>query len=158
MLFSHRGGTDGAAAAEGMSTSYLTQGGGKLSVTLDLESEEGLAKLHQLLARADVFVEITHQGPCTVWVLMRKTAARHPHLIICAMTGYGRGGPQENSTAYDVNIQAQAGLWMPLAAQLKAALSANRCANYGLCHWLISGLCHICRFVPAHSNRQRQLC
>jgi len=31
-------------------------------------------------------------------------------LIHCAMTGYGRGGPQENTSAYDVNIQAACGL------------------------------------------------
>jgi len=36
--------------------------------------------------------------------------SRHPHLIYCAMTGYGRGGPQENTAAYDVNIQAACGL------------------------------------------------
>ncbi len=107
----HRGGTDSAAAADGMSTSYLTQGSGKLSVTLDLESDEGLAKLHQLLARADVFVENHTPKTMNRLGLDEKTlAARHPHLIICAMTGYGRGGPQENSTAYDVNIQASSGI------------------------------------------------
>ena len=37
----HRGGTDSEAAASGMSTSYLTQGGGKSSITLDLETEAG---------------------------------------------------------------------------------------------------------------------
>ncbi len=37
-------------------------------------------------------------------------AMRYPHLVHCAMTGYGRGGPQENTPAYDVNIQAACGL------------------------------------------------
>ena len=35
---------------------------------------------------------------------------RHKHLIYCSMTGYGRNGPQENTPAYDVNIQAAGGL------------------------------------------------
>ena len=107
----HRGGTDAGAAAQGMSTSYLTQGAGKRSITLDLDSEEGLARLHQLLARADVFVE--NHVPATMQRLgldEDSLAARHPHLIHCAMTGYGRGGPQENTAAYDVNIQASCGL------------------------------------------------
>jgi len=35
----HRGGTDAAAAKMGMSTSYVTQGAGKRSVALDLETD-----------------------------------------------------------------------------------------------------------------------
>ena len=107
----HRGGTDTDSAAEGMSTSYLTQGGGKSSIALDLETAEGLDILHQLLARADIFVE--NHIPETMRHLgldEDSLATRHPHLIHCAMTGYGRGGPQENTPAYDVNIQAACGL------------------------------------------------
>ncbi len=107
----HRGGTDAQAAKAGMSTSYLTQGAGKRSITLELESVDGLEQFHQLLARADVLVE--NHVPDTMRRLQldeETLAARHPHLIHCAMTGYGRGGPQENTAAYDVNIQAACGL------------------------------------------------
>ena len=107
----HRGGTDANAAANAMSTSYLAQGAGKSSLALDLESEDGLATLHDLLAQADVLVE--NHLPQTMKRLgldEDTLAARHPHLIHCAMTGYGRGGPQENAPAYDVNIQASCGL------------------------------------------------
>ena len=107
----HRGGTDAEAAAEGMSTSYLTQGAGKRAIALDLASSEGAERFHALLARADVLVE--NHLPETLRALnLDETtiAARHPHLIHCAMTGYGRGGPQENAPAYDVNIQASCGL------------------------------------------------
>lgn len=107
----HRGGTDTEAAAAGMSTSYLTQGGGKRAIALDLAAPEGAERFHALLARADVLVE--NHLPETLRDLgldEASIAARHPHLIHCAMTGYGRGGPQENSPAYDVNIQASCGL------------------------------------------------
>lgn len=107
----HRGGTDAGAAAEGMSTSYLTQGAGKRALALDLASAEDNARFHALLARADVLVE--NHLPETLRDLgldEGRIAARHPHLIHCAMTGYGRGGPQENAPAYDVNIQASCGL------------------------------------------------
>ena len=107
----HRGGTDTEAASLGMSTSYLTQGAGKKSIALDLETEEGMALFHELLSRADVLVG--NHVPETLRRLKideDNLAARHPHLIHCAMTGYGRGGPQENTAAYDVNIQASCGL------------------------------------------------
>lgn len=107
----HRGGTDAAGASAGMSTAYLTQGAGKRSLTLDLESQAGLEHFHHLLARADVLVE--NHVPSTLRRLQldeHTLAKRHPHLIHCAMTGYGRGGPQENAAAYDVNIQAACGL------------------------------------------------
>ncbi len=107
----HRGGTDEDAAKRGMSTSYLTQGAGKKAVALDLETDEGLDLFHTLLERADVLVE--NHVPETLRRLRLDEAnlsKRHPHLIHCAMTGYGRGGPQENTAAYDVNIQASCGL------------------------------------------------
>ena len=107
----HRGGTDEQAAGIGMSTSYLTQAAGKRSVALDLETPEGLGLFHQLLERADILVE--NHVPSTMRRLGLDEASlsrRHPHLIHCAMTGYGRGGPQEDMAAYDVNIQAACGL------------------------------------------------
>lgn len=107
----HRGGTDSQSAAQGMSTSYLTQGAGKKSISLDLETEHGKKRFHQLLARADILVE--NHIPKTMKRLGLDEAsvcAQHPHLIYCSMTGYGRGGSQENTAAYDVNIQASCGL------------------------------------------------
>ena len=107
----HRGGTDAQAAAAGMSTSYLTQGAGKRSIALDLELKEDITRFHQLLARADVLVENHKPESMRHLGLDEKSIATlHPHLIHCAITGYGRGGPQENTAAYDVNIQAACGL------------------------------------------------
>ena len=107
----YRGGTDRKAAERGMSTAYLTQGAGKRSVSLDLESEEGRSRMEGLLASADVFVE--NHLPATMTRLgldEERTMKAHPQLIHCAMTGYGRGGPLENMPAYDVNIQAACGI------------------------------------------------
>ena len=107
----HRGGTDAEAARAGMSTSYMTQGAGKRSICLELETPGGISKFHKLLAQADILVE--NHVPETMRRLQldeENLAARHPHLIHCAMTGYGRGGEQENTAAYDVNIQASCGL------------------------------------------------
>ena len=107
----HRGGTDAQAAANGMSTSYLTQAAGKRSVALDLQTETGLHLFHQLLEKADILVE-NHVPETMKQLGLDETTLteKHPHLIHCAMTGYGRGGPQEDTPAYDVNIQASCGL------------------------------------------------
>ena len=107
----HRGGTDEESANSGMSTSYLTQGAGKKSIGLDLENDEDLQLFHRLLERSDILVE--NHVPKTMQRLKldeNSLSKSHPHLIHCALTGYGRGGPQENTAAYDVNIQAACGL------------------------------------------------
>lgn len=107
----HRGGTDHALAERAMSTAFQTQGAGKKSVIIDLETEEGRISMQALLETADVFVE--NHLPETLRRLQLHedtTLEKFPKLIHCAMTGYGRGGPQENAPAYDVNIQASSGL------------------------------------------------
>ena len=107
----HRGGTDRARAAAGMSTAYLAQAAGKRSVALDLETSHGRAAMEGLLAGADVLVE--NHRPSTLARLgldWDGLHARHPRLVHCAMTGYGRGGTLEDAPAYDVNIQAASGL------------------------------------------------
>ena len=107
----HRGGTDPARAAAGMSTAFLTQGAGKRSVALDLDDAAHRAVLDRLLAGADVLVE--NHRPSTLrrlgldWDTLH---AAHPRLVHCAMTGYGRGHALEDAPAYDVNIQAASGL------------------------------------------------
>jgi len=106
-----RGGTDPDRAADAMSTSYLTQGGGKRSLAVDLRHAEGYAVLRRLLEGADVFVE--NHRPSTLRELKLDyvdISAINAKVIHCAMTGYGRGGPKEDAAAYDVNIQAATGL------------------------------------------------
>ncbi len=107
----HRGGTDAALAAAGMSTAYQTQGAGKQSIALDLEVNQGREVFHRLLTSADVLVE--NHRPSTLARLdltEAHTRAINPRLIHCAMTGYGRGNAMADVPAYDVNIQAISGL------------------------------------------------
>lgn len=107
----HRGGTDSARSAQGMSTAYLTQAAGKASVAIDLQTSDGRQAMEQLLASADVFVE--NHRPETALALgldEESTRALNSRLIHCSMTGYGHGGELENAPAYDVNIQAASGI------------------------------------------------
>ena len=106
-----RGGTDKDRAARAMSTSYLTQAGGKRSIAVDLSNAEGRLVMTELLKRADVFVE-NHRPSLLARLELDYAAVRtiNPAIIHCAMTGYGRHGPKEDAPAYDVNIQAACGL------------------------------------------------
>lgn len=107
----HRGGTDAQASGQGMSTPYQTQGAGKHSIALDLEDKNDREIFERLLTQADVFVE--NHLPSTMKALGLDEGSlrlRHPNLIICALTAYGRGGPQEDVPGYDVNLQAASGL------------------------------------------------
>ncbi len=106
-----RGGTDAERASQNMSTSYLTQGGGKRSLAIDIAQPQGYAVMVRLLEEADVFVE--NHRPSTLERLKldcELVAAVNPKIIHCAMTGYGRHGPKQDAPAYDVNIQAACGL------------------------------------------------
>lgn len=82
----------------------------KVSVTLDLKSDEGIAALHELLADADVL--ITNWRP-SVAPRMGLTAERvrqdYPQLIWCRVSGYGQDGPRADLPAYDGIVQARSG-------------------------------------------------
>lgn len=107
----HRGGTDAGRNAAGMSTAYVTQGAGKRSVEIDLETPAGRAQMDALLAGADVLVE--NHRPSTLarlGLIWDRLHALNPRLIHCAVTGYGRGGARHDVPAYDINIQAASGL------------------------------------------------
>ncbi|CCQ75239.1 CaiB/BaiF CoA-transferase family protein [Magnetospira sp. QH-2] len=106
-----RGGTDGERSSAGLSTAFLTQGGGKRSIAIDIADPQGYEVMKKLLQSADVFVENHRPSLLKLLRLEYETvAAINPKIIHCAMTGYGRNGPKADAPAYDVNIQAACGL------------------------------------------------
>jgi itaconate CoA-transferase len=84
---------------------------GKESVALDLKSPAGLEVIRRLIDRADVFVQNLAPGAAERLGLgaddLRKT---HQSLIVVNLSGYGTGGPMEHRKAFDMLVQAQAGL------------------------------------------------
>jgi len=67
--------------------------------------------LQRLLERADVFVQ--NLAPGAAARLGLDAAAIHrinPRTIVCGVSGYGEGGPYRDKKAYDLLIQAEAGL------------------------------------------------
>src|SRR4029079_16617365 len=87
----------------------------KESLTLDLKHAEAPAILERLLARADVLVQNLAPGAAARMGLSPDARAPvHPRLIVCDISGYGddaeRPGPYRDKKAYDLLIQAEAGL------------------------------------------------
>ncbi len=97
--------------AAGLSTDYLAQAGNKEVHYLDLSRPEGRQAFLGLVARADVLVENFRGGALARLGLdERDIKARHPGLIWCAISGYGRAGPRSAFGAYDNVIQAASGI------------------------------------------------
>src|SRR5690606_4736429 len=83
----------------------------KESLTLDAKTPAGRDVLDALLARADVFVQNLAPGASSRLGLGGATLlAAHPSLVVCEISGYGSGGPYDDRKAYDLLIQAEAGL------------------------------------------------
>lgn len=102
-------GYDGAL--RGLSAYFAWANRGKRSVALDLKDPPGREALGRLLGRADVFVH--NFAPGAVERLgfgYEQVAVRHPALIWCGISGYGPDGPYRDKKAYDLLLQAEAGV------------------------------------------------
>jgi itaconate CoA-transferase len=84
---------------------------GKESIAVDLKTTEGCAVVQRLAARADVFVQNLAPGAADRLGLgAGELRAGRPELIVAGLSGFGLGGPMEQRKAYDMLIQAEAGL------------------------------------------------
>jgi itaconate CoA-transferase len=84
---------------------------GKRSVVLDLKQAEDQATLGKLLARADVFIHNLAPGAVERLGFGYETVqADYPRLIWCGISGYGPDGPFRDKKAYDLLVQAEAGV------------------------------------------------
>ena len=84
---------------------------GKESVALDLKDPACLAAVRALIDRADVFLQNLAPGAADRLGLgADRLRADHPGLVVVNLSGYGAGGPFEHRKAYDMLVQAEAGL------------------------------------------------
>jgi itaconate CoA-transferase len=100
-----------SAAGDGMSSWFVWLNRAKQSVVLDLKTDEGRGALDRLIARADVFVCNLAPGAIRrLGVTAGELTARHPRLIACQLSGYAEEGPYAERKAYDLLVQAEAGV------------------------------------------------
>ena len=100
-----------SAAGDGMSSWFVWLNRSKESVVLDLKTGPGRDALGALIGRADAFV--CNLAPGAVRRLgldPADLAARHPRLVACQLSGYGGTGPYADRKAYDLLVQAEAGV------------------------------------------------
>ncbi|WP_344046912.1 CaiB/BaiF CoA-transferase family protein, partial [Nocardioides panacihumi] len=95
----------------GESSYFVWLNRSKESLTLDLKTPEGLEILRELLAGADVFVQNLGPGATgRMGLAASDLAEAHPGLVVCDISGYGADGPWRSRKAYDLLVQAEAGL------------------------------------------------
>jgi len=94
-----------------MAPSFLAVNGNKRSITLDLRKPEAIEIVKRLAARADVVWENFRGGVMDKLGLGYETLAEiNPRLIYCAVSGFGRTGPERTTAAFDGKLQAMSGI------------------------------------------------
>jgi crotonobetainyl-CoA:carnitine CoA-transferase CaiB-like acyl-CoA transferase len=82
----------------------------KRGITLDVTAAEGQARLRELLASADVWIESTKPGTLAPYGLdPREVSAEFEHLLVLSITDFGQEGPYAQFEATDEVIQAMSG-------------------------------------------------
>jgi crotonobetainyl-CoA:carnitine CoA-transferase CaiB-like acyl-CoA transferase len=97
--------------ADGLSAYFLSCNRGKRSLTLDIGNPDGNAIFHRLLASSDVLIENFRTDSAEKLGLTPELLlAKHPRLVACSISGFGRTGPLADAPGYDFAIQAMSGL------------------------------------------------
>ena len=100
-----------SAAGDGMSSWFVWLNRSKESVVLDLKTAGGRGALDALIGRADVFVcNLSPAAIARLGLDADQLSARHPRLVACQLSGYGDHGPYADRKAYDLLVQAEAGV------------------------------------------------
>ena len=95
----------------GMSSHFVWLNRSKESLTLDIKRPEAAGVMGRLIGRADVFVQnLSPDSAVRLGVGARQLRARFPSLVACDISGYGSDGPYAGKKAYDLMVQAEAGL------------------------------------------------
>lgn len=95
----------------GQSTYFVWNNRGKESCTVDLKQPDDLALVNAMLANCDVFVHNLAPGATERLGLgSASLRSRFPRLIVCEISGYAPETPDYERKAYDLLVQAEAGL------------------------------------------------
>lgn len=97
--------------AEGLSSYFVWINRGKESCRVDLKNPGDLALVEAMLAQADIFIQNLAPGATgRLGIGSAELRQRYPKLITCDISGYAPGTPHYTRKAYDLLIQAEAGL------------------------------------------------
>lgn len=98
-------------ALNGLSAYFAWLNRGKRSIVLDLKDPDDKETCLKLIARADIFVHNFSPGAIErLGFDYESLRELNPRLIWCGISGYGAHGPYRDKKAYDLLIQAEAGI------------------------------------------------
>lgn len=99
------------ATVKGMSSHFVWLNRSKESLTLNLRHSDATRVLERLLERADVVVQNLAPGAAgRLGLGAESLLPKYPRLIVCDISGYGDDGPYASRKAYDLLVQAEAGV------------------------------------------------
>lgn len=82
----------------------------KQSLTLDLGTEQGQARLAALLAAADAVIDDHAPGwPASIGLDPANYLAAHPRLTLCAISPFGQNAPADRAYAEDLTVMQASG-------------------------------------------------
>jgi crotonobetainyl-CoA:carnitine CoA-transferase CaiB-like acyl-CoA transferase len=125
----------------GESSYFVWLNRGKESLALDLKHPDGLRVVHQLLEGADVLVQNLGPGAAARMGLDADTVTReHPRVITATISGYGQDGPWHDRKAYDLLVQAEAGLLSVTGSPTEVARTGVSIADIAAGMFTYSGI------------------
>ena len=105
------GGAVADLSAEGLGLPYCTQNADKDCIEIDLKRPQGVAKVLELVAAADIFVQNYRPGVAErLGIGEAMVRSAKPDIIYCSISAYGGEGPVGHRPAYDHVVQAMSGI------------------------------------------------
>jgi CoA:oxalate CoA-transferase len=96
---------------QGDSAYFLSVNRNKQSIALDLKSPQGAEVLRRLVAGADVILDNLREPQRVALGLSYPQLEKiNPRIVSCSVTGFGSDGPYADRPAYDIVVEALAGI------------------------------------------------
>jgi itaconate CoA-transferase len=125
----------------GQASHFVWTNRSKESLALDLKEPAALAALKTLISKADVLVQNLAPGAAARMGLSFETLHEaHPMLIVCDISGYGEDGPYRDKKAYDLLIQAEAGMLSVTGTPDTPSKAGNSMADISAGMYAYSGI------------------
>ena len=129
------------ARVRGQSSHFVWTNRSKESLALDLKDPRALQALKTIVASADVLVQNLAPGAAArMGLSFEALHARHPRLVVCDISGYGSDGPYRDKKAYDLLIQAEAGLLSVTGTPDVPCKAGNSMADIAAAMYAYSGI------------------
>ncbi|MDB2407480.1 CoA transferase [Jannaschia sp.] len=101
---------DGAKDTD-LSAYFMCANRNKLSVAIDIATQEGQAQVRRLAGLADILIENFKPDGLKKYGLDHASLTRaHPKLVYCSISGFGQTGPNRDKPGYDLMAQGYGGI------------------------------------------------